>query len=112
MRKIEKMYSKFVIEDIYCHMELDFRYSSFWVFSEITSAKEYVEYIIEKIQTLKKINSVIKTKMMRIQGSGKPCLILEQGPNMEPACLTVERSANGLIARMDMAPSSFYKLNS
>lgn len=111
LRKIEKMYSEYVMEDIYCHMESDFRYSSVWVFSDITSAKEYVEYIIGKIQTLKKINSVIKTKMMHIQGSRKPCLILEQSPNIEPACLTVERSANGLIARMDMAPSSFYKLN-
>ena len=110
LRKIKKMYSEYAIEDIFCHMELDFRYSSVWVFSDITSAREYVDYITGKVQTLKKTNSVIKTKMMRIEGSGKPCLILEQNPNMEPACLTVERSANGLIERMDMAPSSFYKL--
>ena len=110
LRKIEKMYSKYAIEDIYCHMELDFRYSSVWVFSEITSAREYVDYITGKVQTLKRTNSIVKTTMMHIQGSGKPCLILEQNPNMEPACLTVERSTNGLIARMDMAPSSFYKL--
>ena len=33
-------------------MEPDFRYNSFWVFSEIISAVEYVDYITGKVQTL------------------------------------------------------------
>ena len=110
LRKIEKMYSEYAIEDIYCHMELDFRYSSVWVFSEMTSAREYIEYITGKVETLKKNNVVIKTRMLHMKGSGEPCLVLEQNADTEPACLTVKRSERGLIARMDMAPVSFYRL--
>ncbi len=110
LRKIEKMYSTYAIEDIYCHMELDFHYSSVWVFSELTSARDYVEYITQKVQAIKRSNSVITTRLMHIKGTGEPCLVLKQSPDMEPACLTVKRSDNGLIARMDMAPSSFYQL--
>lgn len=110
LRKIEKMYSEYAIEDIYCHLELDFHYSSVWVYSELTSARDYVEYITQKVQTLKKSNSVITTRLMHIKGTGEPCLVLKQSPDIEPACLTVKQSDNGLIARMDMAPSSFYQL--
>ena len=109
LRKIEKMYGEYAIEEIRCHMEPDFRYSSFWVFEEMVSAARYVDYITGKIQTLERENIVIKTGMMYIRGTGQPCLVLRQ-PDTEPICLIAERSENGLIARMDMMPAGFYKL--
>ena len=45
LRKIEKMYGEYSIEDIRCHMKSDFRYNSFWVFEEMKSAARYVDYI-------------------------------------------------------------------
>ena len=92
LRKIEKMYSEHTVINIDQHMEPDFRYSSFWVLDEMTSAREYVDYITGKVETLKENKVVIKTRMMHTPG------------------LLVERSANGLIARMDMMPAGFYKL--
>ena len=109
LRKIGRMYSEYATEDISCHMEPDFRYNSFWVLEEMTSAEQYVDYITRKIQTLKKENIVIKTSMMHIRDWGVPCLVLEQQPDIE-TCLFVERSQNGLIAKMDMMPKGFYKL--
>ena len=109
LRKIGRMYSEYAIEDISCHMEPDFRYNSFWVLEEMTSAKQYVDYITGKIKTLKNENIVIKTSMMHIRDWGEPCLVLEQEPDIE-TCLFVERSKNGLIAKMDMMPKGFYKL--
>ena len=109
LRKIGRMYSEYAIEDISCHMEPDFRYNSFWVLEEMTSAEQYVDYITGKIQTLKKENIVIKTSMMHIRDWGEPCLVLEQDPDIK-TCLFVERSQNGLIAKMDMMPKGFYKL--
>ena len=109
LRKIGRMYSEYATEDISCHMEPDFRYNSFWVLEEMTSAAQYVDYITRKIQTLKNENIVIKTSMMHIRAWGEPCLVLEQDPDIE-TCLFVERSKNGLIAKMDMMPKGFYKL--
>ena len=109
LRKIGRMYSEYATEDISCHMEPDFRYNSFWVLEEMTSAAQYVDYITGKIQTLKNENIVIKTSMMHIRDWGEPCLVLEQDPDIE-TCLFVERSKNGLIAKMDMMPKGFYKL--
>ena len=109
LRKIGRMYSEYATEDISCHMEPDFRYNSFWVLEEMTSAEQYVDYITGKIQTLKNENIVIKTSMMHIRDWEKPCLVLEQDPDIK-TCLFVEHSKNGLIAKMDMMPKGFYKL--
>ena len=109
LRKIEKMYGEYSIEDIRCHMKSDFRYNSFWVFEEMKSAARYVDYITAKIRTLERENIVIKTEMMYMRGTGQPCLVLRQ-PGTEPVCLIAERSPRGLIARMDMMPAGFYKL--
>lgn len=115
LRKIAKMYRENTSEDIRCHMESGFRYSSFYVYTEMTSADEYVDYITAKVQALKNHNIVIRTRMMHFW-SGKPCLVITQEPkdpnmpDMEPGCLFVKRSENGLIARMDIMPISFYKL--
>ena len=109
LRKIEKMYGEYAIEDIACHMKSDFRYNSFWVLDEMKSAARYVDYIIAKVQTLKKQKIVIKTEMMYMRGTGQPCLVLRQ-PDTEPICLIAERSPKGLIARMDMMPAGFYRL--
>ena len=109
LRKIGRMYSEYATEDISCHMEPDFRYNSFWVLEEMTSAEQYVDYITRKIQTLKNENIVIKTSMMHIRDWGEPCLVLEQDPDIK-TCLFVEHSKNGLIAKMDMMPKGFYKL--
>ena len=110
LRKIEKMYSEHTVVNIDQHMEPDFRYSSFWVLDEMTSAREYVDYITGKVETLKENKVVIKTRMMHIRDSGKPCLVLGLKPDAETPGLLVERSANGLITRMDMMPAGFYKL--
>ena len=110
LQKIGRMYSDCVMEDIVCHMELNFKYSSFWVFTELKTAMEYEDYITKKIKAIRKSNNVVKTRMMHFKDTGKPCLLLEQAPGTEPACLFVERSKNGLIARMDMMPSGMYKL--
>lgn len=104
------MYSEHTVVNIDLHMEPDFRYSSFWVLDEMASAREYVDYITGKVETLKENNVVIKTRMMHIRDSGKPCLVLGLKPDAETPGLLVERSANGLIARMDMMPAGFYKL--
>ena len=45
LRKIEKMYGEYAIEEIACHMKSDFRYNSFWVLEEMKSAARYVDYI-------------------------------------------------------------------
>ena len=110
LRKIEKMYSEYAIEEIACHMKSDFRYNSFWVLEEMKTAVRYVDYITAKVQTLKKEKIVIKTEMY-MRGTGQPCLVLRQ-PDTEPICLIAERSPKGLIARMDMMPAGFYRLAS
>ena len=109
LRKIEKMYGEYAIEEIGCHMKSDFRYNSFWVLEEMKSAARYVDYITAKVQTLKNEKIVIKTEIMYIRGTGQPCLVLRQ-PDTEPICLIAERSPKGLIARMDMMPAGFYRL--
>ena len=76
---------------------------------QFESVENFKTRFFAKIQTLKNENIVIKTSMMHIRDWGEPCLVLEQDPDIE-TCLFVERSKNGLIAKMDMMPKGFYKL--
>ena len=89
LRKIEKMYGEYAIEDIACHMKSDFRYNSFWVLEEMKTAARYVDYITAKVHTLKKEKIVIQTEIMYIRGTGQPCLVLRQ-PDTEPICLIMK----------------------
>ena len=43
LRKIEKMYGEYAIEDIACYIKSDFRYNSLWVLEEMKKAARYVE---------------------------------------------------------------------
>jgi len=118
LRKIARMYGEHVYEDVDCHLERDFHYSSFWVFSPLTSADDYINYIRRKVEAFRTGNAVIKTTIMYLnfpggmfgEPAGKPYLVIDQAGIEAIACLFVTRSENGLIARMDMMPRDFYDL--
>lgn len=118
LRKIAKMYSEHVYEDIDCYLERDFHCGSFWEFDELTSAEAYVSYIRRRVAAFGRANVDIRTTIMYLNAPGgmfdeppgKPFLVIERIRNPDKLCLFVKRSENGLIARMDMMPCSFYDL--
>ena len=82
----------------------DFHYSSFWVYDEMTSAREYLEYLKGKFATLKRSGSVVKAEQI----PGRDFIVLTQD-NVGQCGIIIKVNDDGLIARADMMPLQFCK---
>ena len=80
----------------------DFHYSSFWVYDEMTSAAQYLEYLKGKFETLKSSGSVVKAEQI----PGKDFIVLTQD-NVRQCGIIIKVNDDGLIARADMMPLQF-----
>ena len=80
----------------------DFHYSSFWVYNEMTSAREYLEYLKGKFETLKRSGSVVKAEQI----PGKDFIVLTQD-NVRQCGIIIKVNDDGFIARADMMPLQF-----
>ena len=77
-----------------------FHYSSFWVFSEITSAEEYLDYLNGKFASIQKTGSVVKAGYIH----GKRYITLVQDGNTPKCGIILKINSRGKVSRADMMP--------
>ena len=80
----------------------NFHYSSFWVLEEMTSAKQYLDYLKGKFATLRRSGSLVKAEHI----PGRDFIILTQD-NRNRCGIILTVNDLGLIARADMMPIEF-----
>ena len=86
----------------------DFHYASQWVFDEIESKNAYLEYIIPKLQTIRKSGAKVWAEMgwldREVPG---PCVVMAQGDKENLLALALVEVVAGKIRRIDLcaAPS-------
>ncbi len=86
------------------YLKEDFHYSSFWVYDEIKTSAEYLEYLSGKFNSILNSGSKVIASMAN---SRKPTIIIQQDNGKQVAIiLEVE---NGLVARADMMPIEFLR---
>ena len=83
-------------------LDKDFHYTSDAVFYEMSSRREYVDYLRCKFETLKCGSNPIHVQMGRMENSDNFALLLHQGANNQLLLLTVE-AMNGRIKSMRMS---------
>lgn len=86
----------------------DFHYASQWVFAEIASKQEYLDYIRPKLLTVKKSGSAVWAEMAYLEREAPgPCVVMAQDSKNNLISLVLVEVANGKITRLDMccAPS-------
>ena len=86
----------------------DFHYASQWVFDEIESKSEYLNYIVPKLEAIRKSGVVAWAEMgwLDREFSGQ-CVVMAQGEKDNLIALVLIKVENGKIKRLDLcgAPS-------
>lgn len=88
----------------------DFCYASQWVFHEITSKAEYLDYITPKLVAVRRAGAAVWAELGYLdQAQQKPCVILAQGEPDDLQAVVLVKVGAVKIRRIDMCmvPSPF-----
>lgn len=86
----------------------DFYYASQWVFAEIESKTEYLNYIVPKLEAIRKSGVVAWAEMGWLDREFPgPCVVMAQGDKDNLIALVLAEVEDGKIKRLDLcgAPS-------
>jgi hypothetical protein len=86
----------------------DFHYASQWVFAEIESKKAYLEYIVPKMDAIRKSGSVVWAEMGSLEREFPgPCVVMAQDEKDNLVAVILATVEGGKIKRLDLcgAPS-------
>ena len=92
----------------------DFHYASQWVFEEIESKTEYLNYIVPKLEAIRESGSSVWAEMGCINREcSQPCVIMAQGDRDDLVALVFAKIEDEKIERLDLccvpSPSSAYR---
>jgi hypothetical protein len=81
----------------------DFHYASQWVFEEIVSKHQYLEYIRPKLEAIKTSGNRVWAELGELQSyPGGPCLIMAQGDKNNISATVLVEIVGSKIGRLDM----------
>lgn len=86
----------------------DFHYASQWVFAEIESKPAYLEYIVPKLDAIRKSGAVAWAEMGWLDREFPgPCVVMAQGDKDNLLAVVLAEVEGGKIKRLDLsgAPS-------
>jgi hypothetical protein len=86
----------------------DFHYASQWVFAEIESKSAYLEYIVPKLDAIRKSGAVAWAEMGWLDREFPgPCVVMAQGDKDNLLAVVLAKVEDGKIKRLDLcgAPS-------
>ena len=86
----------------------DFHYASQWVFAEIESKQAYLDYIVPKLEVVRKSGAPVWAEMGWLaREMPGPCVVLAQGGRDDLVAVVLAKVEGGRIQRLDLcgAPS-------
>lgn len=86
----------------------DFHYASQWVFAEIESKSAYLEYIVPKLEAIRKSGAAAWAEMGWLDREFPgPCVVMAQGDKDNLLAVVLAKVEDGKIKRLDLcgAPS-------
>lgn len=82
----------------------NFHYSSQWVFAEIASKQEYLDYIRPKLEAIAKSGAKVYAEMAVLEGwGGDLCVVMAQGNPSNLVATVLAKVDGGHITRFDMS---------
>jgi len=73
--KLAEAYTKYDASIIEPYLADDMHYASMWVFHEMTSKQEYMNYLVGKLQTMKRANKTFDFKIVAGRMHSKALLV-------------------------------------
>ena len=98
-----KMMNTYTTEYLAPLLAEDFHYASQWVFEEITSKKDYLDYITPKLLAVKNSDNKVFAEMAWLGAVGdNPCVLIAQGKKDNLVATILVEVENNSIQRIDM----------
>jgi len=103
LRAYARMMNTLDVKHIEPLLAEDFHYSSQWVFAEIASKQEYLDYIRPKLETIATSGARVYAEMAVHDGwGGDPCVVMAQGSPSNLVATVLATVDGGQITRFDM----------
>lgn len=82
----------------------DFVYESQTVFQALESKRLFLEYIIPKLQTIRRSNATVYAEMGTVTAyeGNQPCVILAQGNKANLVAFVLAKTQGGKLRRLDL----------
>jgi hypothetical protein len=88
----------------------DFHYASQWVFAEIESKIAYLEYIVQKLDAIRKSGVTVWAEMGSLDREFPgPCVVMAEGEKDNLMAVVLAEVEDGKVKRLDLcgAPSPY-----
>lgn len=106
LAKVYQIYDASIIED---YLADDMHYASMWVFHEMTSKKEYLDYLSAKLEKLKAHNVQMEFEIVH-GGMHKHALLVTNQQTSEggPIGFVVDFNDEGKVKMINITASAFF----
>lgn len=104
LRAYAKMMNTLSVEPLESLLADDFAYESQTVFQAILSKQAFLEYIIPKLQTIRRSDATVYAEMGTVAAYGKnqPCVILAQNDKANLVALILAKTHGNKLRRLDL----------
>ena len=104
LRAYAKMMNTLSVEPLESLLADDFVYESQTVFQALDSKRTFLEYIIPKLQTIRRMNATVYAEMGTVAAYGKnqPCVILAQNDKANLVALVLAKTHGSKLRRLDL----------
>ena len=108
LNKLAEAYTKYDATIIESYLAEDVHYASMWVFDELKSKNEYMDYLRGKLRTMKNNNVVQEFEV--VQGQRGLALLVTNAKTPEGGGLgfVIQLNEDDKISRIDMTASCFF----
>ena len=109
LKKLEEAYQTYdasIIEDYLAH---DMHYASMWVFHEMTSKDEYMDYLRGKLQTMKNSGTTFEFQIVNGQHHSKALLIHKVNGQLDnQGGFIADFNKDGKVIMLNITSPSFF----
>jgi hypothetical protein len=104
LRAYAKMMNTLTVSPIEPLLSDDFVYESQTVFSSLKSKKEFLDYIVPKLKTIKDAEANVFAEMGIVSSYGRkqPCVVLAQNRQENLVGIVLARVDQGKLCRLDL----------
>jgi len=104
LRAYAKMMNTLSAEPLEPLLADDFVYESQAVFQALASKQAFLEYMIPKLQTIRRSNATVYAEMGTVAAYGKnqPCVILAQSDKANLVALVLAKTQGSKLSRLDL----------
>lgn len=109
LEKLAEAYQKFDISIIENYLADDMHYASMWVFREMTSKEEYLNYLKGKLETMKRTNKKMEFEIVK-GGMHTHALLVTNGrsPEGAPLGFVADFNEEGKVKMLNITIQDFF----